>query len=256
VFVTKKSVVVPAGSVKVSGQKDAVITAQIPGTRSNVGLTDFQLIKPMKGITVRGVTPVSGGIQSTDRTVSPEIDSQIRTELTQSFDSNDVLVQRMKEELPDTMLALPISFIAGEPSFSYSSEGESSVMITAQKRIVITMVARSDIAQLLGSRMSAPENNKLTLDSFDGLTVTTTALGSPTNIPKTLPIRITGVGTVYGSIDQKSLIDQITGKSKSETKAILAQKSEIGTFDIHMMPFWRRILPLDAEKISVTVLNP
>jgi hypothetical protein len=253
---TTQAVVLGKGTEDKPAQKDVLVKAVKPGTMFNAQPTDFALIKPVDGVTIRGVTAISGGSDPADRIIDPELLASTQTELRSRFDTNEALLKRIIEDVPPDMIALPISFTMSEPVVTIRPTLESAAVVTSEKTVTALLVERSVLAQLLGTQIGAPGNMSLTISQLEGLTVVTTALGSADNIPNKLPVRITGVATVSGYVDTESVIRKIVGKSKREVKTLLEGAPEIKQFDIHMVPFWRRILPLDANKISVTVLNP
>lgn len=261
-YATEKSLVIPKGTIAKPRQKDVTVTAVVSGTTSNVDPTDFALIKPITGISIRGVTALSGGALASDINIDEAQFAQAKTQLINSFDEEAVLVQRVSEELPAEMITLPVSFIASQPQFEVialeSDTGSKSgqVRVVAKKQVTITFVKRTDMARLIGDRLGAPDTLLLTMKNFDGATITTSALGSAENLPKTIPLRITGNIAVQGQVVTRDIISGIVGKSKKDAKAFIAEIPEVERSIIHMMPFWRRIFPLDAKKISVTLLNP
>ncbi len=255
-YVTTKAVTLPKGSADKPTQKDVTVVAIKPGTMFNTQPTDFTLLKPVDGVTIRGVTALAGGADSSDRTIDPDLLTRTEAELKARFDTSEALLQRVAEDVPNSMIALPISFITKEPKISIRGSGDSEAIISAEKTVTALLVRKSELARVIGNQVGVPKDRAVTIEQLDGLTVVTTALGSADNIPNRLPVRITGTATISGYVDPDSIVKKIVGKSKRDTKALLQEIPEIAQLDIHMIPFWRRILPLDSNKISVTVLNP
>lgn len=255
-YTTEKAITLAKGTVEKPTQKDVLVTAVKSGTVFNTQPTDFSLIKPVTGVTIRGVTAIEGGADPADRTISPEVLASTKAQLITRFDSTETLIARVVEDTPEDMIALPMSFTTADPEVRTKPSGESSVVVVAERTVTAILVKRTELAKLLGSRIGAPGDIGLTLNTLNGLTIVTTALGNAENIPKTLPVRITGEVTVLGGIPEGQILAKIIGKSRREAKAYIEGFAEVQDVDIHTVPFWRRILPLDATKISVTVLNP
>lgn len=255
-YTTNKAILLPSGTVEKPTQKDVLVTAIKSGTVFNTQLTDFSLIKPINGITIRGVTAIEGGTDSADRTISPEALASTKAQLAAQFDSTETLIARVVEDIPSDMVALPISFTNTDPEIRTKPSGESSMRVVADRTVTAILVKRTELAKLLGDNIGARGDMGLTLNTLNGLTITTTALGNAENIPKTLTVRITGEVTVLGNIPENQILEKIVGKSRREAKAYIGSFAEVQDVDIHTIPFWRRILPLDATKISLTVLNP
>jgi hypothetical protein len=74
--------------------------------------------------------------------------------------------------------------------------------------------------------------------------------------PLQFQVRITGEARLVGQINEEAMAGVLPGLSRSKTREFLKSQPEIESFDIHIMPFWRRIFPLDSSKIKVNVLNP
>ncbi len=256
IYTTQTAIKVPTGTEKQPGQKDVVIRAVNPGSASNAEPTDFSLLKEIPGIVIRSVTAISGGATALDRAPAPEVLLETQAVLKESFDADAVLIRRVVEEIPDSMTPLPVSFVSQQPQFDIRASGDNAVEVVATKDVVITFARKTDLARLLSPQLGVPSEQVVTLNDLSGLTVTTTALGSAENIPKILPIRATGEITVFGKSDAAEIINKIKGKSKKEAKQDMVKMQAFETITIHSTPFWRRILPLDAEKISVTILNP
>ena len=255
-YQTKTAITVPAAKNKQSGQKEVGIVAVEAGAQANIGLNDFVLANPVPGILIRSTTEMTGGAQGSDKIADPALVATARETLGQSLSISDEMVQRLKEELPKDMIVLPITFVDTVPVITLESNHEDGVHVVARKAVTVIMVKRVDLARLIGDRLSAPKGESLTISSLEGLTVASSALASPQSVPQTLSIRITGSARVIGAFDSYSVPVSIKGLSKTEARSIILAHPEVETVDIHMIPFWRRILPLDAEKISVTVTNP
>lgn len=247
---------IPKANNKKPGQKDVEVVAESVGSGANIGLSDFILATAIPGVTARSVTEMKGGSSVTDKIGDPALVAAAHDELMTSFAPSIDLVNRMTQEVPNTMLVLPITFVDSAPVFSVEPNHDDGVHVIAHKAVAITMVNRTEFARFIAARLGTAKDLVVTIPNLDGLTITTATLASPKNIPRIVPIRITGDPVIYGQIADDEIKAGILGKSRSETRMYLADIKEIDQYDIHIMPFWRRILPLDSKKISVTVTNP
>jgi hypothetical protein len=127
------------------------------------------------------------------------------------------------------------------------------VHIIANQTIAIILVDKKDIARKIGDALNAPDGMKLTIDNFDGLTVTTNSISSNLPIPDTIQVRITGTGLVKGMVESDQIIAQVKGSYRKTVRNLLSETPEIDTFKITMRPFWRRSLPSSTDDISVNV---
>jgi hypothetical protein len=255
-YQTKTAITVPAAKNKQPGQKDVGIIAVDVGAQANIGLNDFVLNTPIPGILIRSVTEMTGGAQGSDKIADPALIAAARETLGQSLTISEEMIQRLKEELPKDMIVLPITFADTVPVVTLESHHEDGVHVVARKTVTVIMVKRADLARLIGDRLSAPKGELLTISSLEGLSIASGALASPQNVPKTLSVRITGTARIAGLFENRSVQASLKGLSQAEARSAILAYPEVASVDIHMIPFWRRILPLDAEKISVTVTNP
>lgn len=255
-YQTKTAITVPPAKNKQPGQKDVGIIAVDVGAQANIGLNDFVLANPLPGILIRSVTEMTGGAQGSDKIADPVLVASARETLGQNLSITEEMVQRLKEELPKDMIVLPITFADTVPVITLESNHEDGVHVVARKAVTIIMVKRGDLARLIGDRLNAPKGELLTISSLDGLSIASGALASPQDIPQTITIRITGTANIMGAIETYNVPVNLKGLSRVEARNAVLARPEVASVDIHMTPFWRRILPLDAEKISVTVTNP
>ena len=258
-YTTSTKVVIPAQKGKVPGQVNVLVTAVQSGSGGNSGLDDFTFLTPSKallGVTIRSTTPMSGGQSGQDAVADSNQITQAENTLEAKFSDTTMLVQRMAEEIPADMIVLPIAFPASAPLVTTEANHDDGVHVIAKETVTILLVNRYDIASVLGSALSVPTNTPLDLESFDGLTVTTGSIISNLVVPQTMVIRVSGTGTVLGFVDTQKIRVEIAGISRKASSDKLKTEQGIGSFTIHMSPFWRRILPLDAGKISVKVNNP
>lgn len=255
-YVTNKAVTVPSVKAKVLGQVDVVVTAKLPGDQSNGGLDDFTFVTPSKntaGITIRSVTPMTGGTSGQDAIADPALVAAAAESLKTQFTRSDILIKRMSEEVPETSVVLPIAFPEHSPIITTEANHADGVHVIAKETIAIVLVDRNDIARKIGDALNAPEDVKLTLKDFDGLTVTTNSITAGMPIPSSIQVRITGNGTVSGDINSEQIITKVKGSYRKTVRQLLIETPEIESFKITMRPFWRRSLPSSSDDISVNI---
>lgn len=253
-YKTVKNITIPAIKGKTPGQSDVQVTAMVAGAESNNDLDDFVFQKPGKattGITIRSVTAITGGAIGKDALADPAAINQAGETLKAKFSNSEILMKRMAEEIPDTTMVLPVVFPTSTPVVTTEANHTDGVHVIAKETVVIILVDKSEIARALGNNLQAPEGIKLTLNSFEGLTVTTSSISANLPIPTTIQVRITGTTTVTGSIDESQIVTKIRGSYRTTAKKVLSENLEIDSFQIRMRPFWRRTLPSQPDDISV-----
>ncbi len=255
-YVTNKAVTVPSVKAKVLGQIDVSVTAKVSGSESNNGMDDFVFVTPTKnttGITIHSVTTITGGAKGQDSIADPAVITAATENLRSKFTRTDVLIKRMSEEIPDTAVVLPVMFPERSPEIVTEANHTDGVHVIAKQTIAIILVDKKDIARKIGDALNAPEGMKLTLENFDGLTVTTNSIAANMPIPDTIQVRITGTAFVKGFVDSNQIIAQVKGLYRKTARNLLSETPEIDTFKITMRPFWRRSLPSSSDDISVNV---
>lgn len=255
-FITTKAVTVPSVKAKVLGQIDVSVTAKVSGSESNIGMDDFTFVAPTKntaGITIHSVSAMSGGAKGQDSIADPAAVEAATLTLKSKFAQTDTLIKRMSEEIPETAIVLPVMFPEHTPEIVTEASHADGVHIIANQTIAIILVDKKDIARKIGDALNAPDGMKLTIDNFDGLTVTTNSISSNLPIPDTIQVRITGTGLVKGMVESDQIIAQVKGSYRKTVRNLLSETPEIDTFKITMRPFWRRSLPSSTDDISVNV---
>jgi hypothetical protein len=252
-YQTQGSIIIPAGTVSKPGQKDVKVIAINPGSDSNIQLSDFIVETPSVSITARSVTEISGGSLSTDKSADPATITTAESQLINTIGSSDDFIKRTSLEIPDTMIPIQVAFVS-QPQLSTESHNDG-VHVIEQVTVTIVMVKRNELARYLGNFINTPNDLKVTLDNLDGLTITNSILATPTTIPQTLQVRITGTATIIGDINSKAIQKNILGMSRSNIKALIKAIPEIDSFSLKMMPFWRSIVPTDPQKVVIEVIH-
>lgn len=247
-----KAITIPAMKAKTPGQIDVIITAREAGRESDSSPTDFVLQKPEKtqSVTIHSVTPLAGGALAKEATIDPASVEQAGDALKEKFEGVDVLAHRMAEEIPETMIMVPVIFPTNPPIISVEPNHPDGVHVIAKKTATIILVDRTSLGRALGDTLGAPDDLKLTLDTFDGLTVTTNSIAPNAPIPAVIQVRITGTTRVIGEIDTIGIIDKVKGLHRKAARETLLAIPEVGSFTLRMRPFWRRTLPLSTEDIE------
>ena len=256
-YAVTKAVSLPAAKGKIPSQVDVAVNSIKTGTDQNDGLDDFSFsstrMKDFPLVTIHGVTPLAGGSGLKDAVADPTALADAEARVTASFADTETLVRRMSEELPADTIVIPIPFPAAAPSVVTEASHPDGVHVIAREAVTVMLVSRTDIAAALAGDLSVPAGVPVTLDSFDGLTVTTDDRVAGSNAPQQVHVRITGTGTLKGVARTGVSTAQLAGDTRKQIRDVFTQNPAIASVDIHMTPFWRRILPLDASKISIKV---
>lgn len=251
--VLKTSTIPPKGA-KNPGQIDVVVTAVEAGADGNNGLDDFTFSKPSKtltGITMHSVTEMAGGTSDADAVGDPTMITAMTESLKKEFSNNQTLIARLSEQVPDTMIALPLTLPENPVSITLDPKHEDGVHVIASQTVTILVVNRSDIARAMGNSLGTQKDLSLTLKSFAGATAMVNNIVAGQPIPQKMQVRITGTPIVFGLLDTKIIKEKVLGLSRKDVKKYMSQTQEIDAYKINMRPFWRRVLPVSSDDVEV-----
>jgi hypothetical protein len=253
-YTLNKAITIPAKKATTPGQIEGAITAVVAGGEGNSGLDDFTFSKPSKtllGITMHSVGEITGGANSSDLVADPQAIAMATELLKQEFAGNKNFVARLSEQVPDSMIALPLVLPESPVSITTDPKHADGVHIIASQTVSILVVNRSDIARVLGDDLNVSKDIILSLTDFGDVTAMTSGVAAGQPIPQRLQIRMTGDGQVIGLVDAEEIKKNILGISRKEARVFMNQIDEIGSYKITMRPFWRRTLPVNAEDVEV-----
>lgn len=256
-YIIDKKLTVSAMKQQIPGSTDSMITAIAPGARFNSQPNDFLLPESFpETLQVKSVTPISGGIQISELQTSPEVLDTTIAEVKKLF-VGDTLIQRMKEEIPDTFLAVPESISRTEPRISIQYDKPDGIHVIGEQTITLGIISKSDLAHVLLASQNhigyTGEALSLEKKSDINLVVSPTLQGSA--IPSLFQGSMTGNVVLVAQIDPKIIIKKIKGISRIEAKAFLDTIPEIRSFSLRMMPPWRFTVPFSENDIIIKVKN-
>ncbi len=256
-YLISKTVTIPPKGLKDPGQIDVGVIAKDAGIYGNSALDDFTFSKTSKtleGVTIRSVTEITGGSDDLDAIADPEMITRAAEDLKNEFSRTETLIARLSEQVPDTMIALPLTLPENPVTIVLDPKHEDGVHVIANQTVTILLVHRSEIARIIGDSLGVEKNIKLTLKNFEDLSILTSAIVAGQPIPQKIQIRITGTGTVVGLLDTQKIKEAILGISRKEARSSMDQIPEIATYKLQVQPFWRRILPRNPHQLEVVAL--
>lgn len=252
-YTLNKTITIPPKSAKNPGQMDGGVTAVLSGADGNSGLDDFTFSKPSKlltGITMHSVTEIKGGASSADAVGDPAMITATTESLKSEFANSSTLIARLSEQVPDTMIALPLMLPENPVSITLDPKHEDGVHITASQTVTILVVSRTEIARAIGAGLGLKDMS-LTIKDFGNISVMTNTIVAGQPIPQKIQVRITGNGTVFGSLDTQAIKEKILGLSRKDTKTYITKVPEVDSYKLRMRPFWRRVLPMSPDDVEV-----
>lgn len=258
IFRVRKSVVIPAmktvGGKKVPGSIEITVTADEPGDRYNIGLTDFT-IPGLKGgakyesFYARSKTAMTGGFVGDRLVVSDEVVSETRTTL--------------QEELRQKLLTLagsqkPEGFhlFEGGISFQFESlpnrDGEKKVGIEEKGTLYAILFNEEDFAAYLAKNtMAEYDENLVQIRNSEDLDITFAEGDGNLWEQDEIAFSVNGTAEFEWLFNMDDLRIDLLGQSKDSIGAVLAGYPGIQEAEATIRPFWHSTFPGQTDKIKI-----
>jgi len=258
-----KSVVVPGTTVQngeiVPGSIEAVVYADIPGQKYNVGLTDFT-IPGFKGdprfdkFYARSKTLIENGFSGAVKFASPEDISVVENKLQNSL--RETLLTQARAQVPGDFILYD-----GAVSFSFeilnnieSEISKDKLYVTEKGTLYGVLFNKREISKYLASN---------TIASYDGSDVSVRGLGNlefvlndksgfrPTE-DVAVKFTLSGSAVVVWGIDEVALARDLAGVSKDDSLNVIKETyPNIQKAVVTLRPFWKKFLPENSEDITI-----
>lgn len=266
VYRIKDAVTVPGKQTQagktIPGSIDAVVYADQPGEKYNIGLSDFTL-PGLKGdarykdIYARSKTAMSGGFVGMMKKVDSAVLASATTELGESLKSS--LSHDLKAQIPQ-------NFITYDSAVSYVLEPISQVSGGADKEAKIvakgTVYALIFDKALLSREILTAEKSSLNLEgtaqvvNLETLTVTPKTQNVFKDKVDSVDIGVTGDAKVSWVFDESMLKTDLMEMSKKDINTLLESKyPSINKIKATIRPFWKMSFPKNPEKIEVVKVD-
>lgn len=249
VFVTEKSVVVPAGTSATPGSIDVDIVAVVPGEAGNVGRDDFTSGTNLIG---RSITEIAGGSTIGKPVINEAAAENAKTTL-QTMMSTTHPVSFLANQIPVTY-RIPESLVrVSEPVYTVIAT-DHGVVMTAERTITGYMIARDDLDTFL-LNTSIPETEQSFMTVFQSNTVTMQLAPSYTGThqEKQIPIILSGSFTARAKLDNETIKPLIARKKKTDAINTVREIPGVETVSIRIWPPWIFRVTDQARRILVSI---
>ena len=259
VFRLIQTAVVPGRTTRngkiIPGSIEAKVRADAPGTKYNIGLTDFTVpgfkgTPRYDGFYARSKTPMSGGYIGTIKVVDEKLVATKRTELRASLEKE---ARTALLASADPLKILYVSTVA--PSFE-TLEDNSSSKDTASLREKITVTGmlfdRKNLSSYLASKsVDSFSGGEVLLDSIETLTASATRVNGV--LPESTAVSFSGKGTFVSVIYSEQIQSVLAGKPKKSFNEALLSIPGISTAEASVRPIWSSTFPKNAVHIKVSI---
>ena len=266
VYRTPTAVVIP-GKKTVSGKTqpgslEITVYADVAGTKSNIGLSDFSLpglagSPRFTSVYARSKTPMSGGFVGPEKIVNAQ--DKTKAEATLKSALREELISNAKAQVPEGFILIPpLSGITFENLAQTESVTKSNVTLNMRadfqgvmfkKNDLFTHMALGKIDLASGESIDILPLEDLTFSFSDSDTSGGSSLSSDT-----ISFKVSGQVKAVWRVDEVALKKDLIGKSKSNVVSILHNYPNIISAKVTTRPFWKQSLPNNSGNIVIKQL--
>ena len=249
----------------VPGSVSATVYADEPGTKYNIGMTNFtvpgfKITDPARYASFYAVskTPMLDGFSGTASYVSDAKQKLARAEIRSELE---------KQILADAKASLSKDVFIPKGAYTIEFETQPSsdatvgkVVLKEKAAVAIYTFKTFDFDQFLASKASnesfakSVASSTVEISNRDGLEFTW--LSRPTTDSSQISFGIHGDVRFIWIIDTKKVAAELAGKKSGEMQGTLKQWNSIVNANASFSPFWRSVFPSDSSKIKVIIKLP
>jgi hypothetical protein len=260
-FTTTEDVQVPAASGDTPGEATVAITAEEPGTGSNVAQGAFTgKVENLDIYFSNRSAPIEGG---TDTQILEVTEDDIATlEQTLSDQLASVVATSWVEQLPEGTTLVRPSVSPGEPDYEIDQQvGDVSDVVSLTGTVQATGLTytQADIEEELRNQFRDQLNQ--TVPEGFGLLSNTITLGElevVSEYPSAVIYRQSATATTQAIFDEgarDALREEMAGKSYDEALAIVQAQPAFASVEVTRSPsFWPERMPRSPERITLEIL--
>jgi hypothetical protein len=246
----------------IPGSVTVTVYADEAGTEYNIGLVDFT-IPGFKGsprydkFYGRSKTVMSGGASGMVKTISDTDRETAKENLTKSL--TEKLLTLVKAQKPNGTVIYPeaMFFTFIDTVNDNAEASEKDVPFTLQGKLDVVLFNENSLSQkIVKTTVNLTENEKIKIDNIESLKFAWK--NSTSGVPQktdTLDFQLSGSANAVWGIDINAFKNKLAGKSVAEYNAVSVQFLGIEkTSDKKFSPPWRKVFPLNIEKIDVETI--
>jgi len=260
IYRIEKNLLVPGAKIQegriIASSIEAEVVADLPGKEYNVGLTDFTIpgfkgTPKYAGFYAKSKTEITGGAIGKVKVVSADDLKKAEEELKAKL--REKTAKLLEKQTPDKLKLLE----QGEREEAVSAASAKENEITEKFTLETTLIKEALLFDEEDIKKIAELNLVLQIGS------------GKKSLPKTQQIQITKPAIDWGQgkasfylhvkedviteIDQDALKRELLGKNEVEVRKILAGYPEIKKAKVSFRPFWVKKVPMQENKVKITV---
>jgi len=259
IYRTHAPIVVPGyttkNGTKVAGTVEAVVYADEPGDKYNVGITDLT-IPGLKGspqfttMTARAKAPFTGGFVGQRAVVEKSVRDQAIAEIRAELDRK--IHDRVKAEAPAGSVVFDGSVaITYRESPDQAEGGNATIEVTGTA--IAPAFSGDALARELAQKAQIVSDAPLTLQNQSEISYTA-GTGAPVESGGAISFTLSGSAHLVAAFNPNQLASDLAGKSEDQVETVRSgYQSLVGPISVKVYPFWSSSLPQNPERITVVV---
>jgi hypothetical protein len=241
----------------VPGSIEAVVFADKPGEKYNIGNVDFTIPgfkgdPKFKTIYARSKTPMTGGFVGTMNAVEAKTMESTRVALRDEL--TKVLVSEAKAQKPTQFITFDTLFSPTYESLPETNAADgTSVTIHEKVTLSVVLLPVTAVSQALAGDVPLGTSG-LSITNPDALEASLSSNADSIN-QGTITFTVKGAPHFVWNINEENIKKALSNTSKKTLNEMLTKYPEILKANATFRPFWRTSFP-DESEISITIEKP
>lgn len=255
-----KTIIVPGRRIVdgkvVPGSVEAVVYADEPGSKYNIGLTDFTIpgfksdAPRYKGFYARSKTSMTDGFSGMARYVSDAKQKLVRVEMRTELEKK--IMAKANGAVSEGYFIPKGAYVIEYESLPNLNSASNKVSLVEKAKLFVYGFKETEWDRFLSmntpfksilASSTVKINNRADL-SFKWIT-------RPKPDALEISFKIDGRASFIWQVEEASLLMELSGKSKNEAPGIIEKYSSISSAEASFYPFWSKKFPKDVRKIKL-----
>jgi hypothetical protein len=254
IFRISDSVTVPGKKGTTPGSVEAIVTADEPGDKYNVGLKDFT-IPGFKGdprysaFYARSKTPLQGGYSGVEKIVADGDRERAKTNIRKKLEAE--LISQIDAQIPPDRVGFEKAWKIEYKTLPEQTVSESEVKIQEEGTLTLALFDKLQLSSVIAdAKVADYKGEPILITNFDDITFTPRDPFNPAGANSIL-FRLEGDADFEWVYDEAALKEALAGQSRSAIPSILQRFPMVQKADISLRPLWARKFPSSTEKIEI-----
>ncbi|HEY9480825.1 MAG TPA: hypothetical protein VIR98_01160 [Candidatus Paceibacterota bacterium] len=253
VYRISDSVTVPGKSGSKPGSIEAVVMADEPGDKYNVGLKDltipgFKGDPRYQGFYARSKTPFAGGFVGTQKVVADADRAKAKQANEAALTTS--LLEKAKAAMAPGAVFYDNAYVISFKDLPDESADSGSALIKEEGTISAAVFEPHAFGQAIAAATGKNDGSATIIQEPADLVFTPKSGFDPSS--DSISFSLKGPATLEWTYDELALKTALKGQSRAAVSTILSNYPMIEKADISIRPFWRRSFPTSLSSIDIT----